>query len=282
MPELPEVESIARALRRALAGRRCTGLQVRFAGVLQPSPAAVRRTMVGSTLIAVERLGKYLILTFDGRQPGHVLLHLRMTGQIFLQEGYRPDRHVHLSLRFGDCTVHYRDIRKFGRWTAVGPDWRERELAHIGPDMLAVRFASWLPRVAQRRAPLKSVLLDQQVAAGLGNIYADETLFRAGVHPLTEPAACDAATLQRVLREAKAVLRLALRHGGTTFLNFTDFNGKPGSFRQRLQVYGRAGQPCRRCTTPIERLVVGGRSTCFCRACQPDLHESSGSVRQVQ
>jgi formamidopyrimidine-DNA glycosylase len=271
MPELPEVESVAGALRRNLLGNRCTGLEVRFAGVLSPSAAAVRRAMVGRVLAAVARHGKYLVLTFTRAPaaPTYVMLHLRMTGQVFLLEGYRPDQHVHLALRFADRTVHYRDIRKFGRWTVVGPHWREQELAHIGPDMLAVRTATWLARVRRRRAPLKAVLLDQKVAAGLGNIYADEALLRAGVHPLAVAAACDEATLRRVLQAARAVLRLAIRHGGTTFLNFTDFDGKPGNFRRQLRVYGRGGEPCRRCRTVIERITVGGRSTCFCPSCQP-------------
>lgn len=284
MPELPEVESIAKALRRNLLHRRCTDLRVRFGGVLAPTPAAVRQAMVGRVLCAVARHGKYLILTFAAPAPAdppaaavaagsvdlsHVMLHLRMTGQIFLVDGYVPDRHVHLSLRFEEQTVHYRDIRKFGRWTVVGPDWRRRELAHVGPDVLTVKTADWLARIARRRAPVKTVLLDQGVAAGLGNIYADEALFRAGLHPLAAPAACEPAILRRVLREAKAVLRLALRHGGTTFLSFTDFAGRPGNFRGRLQVYGRAGQPCRQCGGRIERIVVGGRATCFCGACQP-------------
>lgn len=273
MPELPEVESVAAALRRNLLGRQCTGLRVRFGGVLSPSPAAVRRAMVGRALRAVDRHGKYLVLTFaapdTAEAPSHVMLHLRMTGQIFLLAGYRPDHHVHLSLRFEDHTVHYRDIRKFGRWTVVGARWREQELAHVGPDMLAVRPTAWLERVRGRRAPLKAVLLDQSVAAGLGNIYADEALLRAGVHPLAAPADCDEATLRRVLQAARAVLRLAIRHGGTTFLNFTDFDGKPGNFRRKLRVYGRGGEPCRRCRTRLVRIVVAGRATCFCPTCQP-------------
>ncbi len=281
MPELPEVESIARALRRDLLGRRCTGLTVRFGGVLEPSPAAVRRSMVGRILGAVERHGKYLVLSFAaapaGRRRDHaaagevsrVMLHLRMTGQVFLLEGYTPDQHVHLTLHFDDLAVHYRDIRKFGRWTAVGADWRTRQLAHLGPDMLAVGAREWTARVETRRAPWKAVLLDQGVAAGLGNIYADEALWRAGVHPLAPPAGSDAATTRRVLREARAVLRLALRHGGTTLLNFTDFAGRPGNFRRRLRVYGRGGLPCPRCGATIAKIIVGGRSTCFCPACQP-------------
>ena len=129
--------------------------------------------------------------------------------------------------------------------------------------------ARWYETVRRRRAPLKSVLLDQGIAAGLGNIYVDEALFRAGVHPLAAPADCDRATLQRILREAKAVLRLAIRHGGTTFLNFTDFHGRPGNFRRKLRVYGRTGEACARCGGVVERVVVGGRSAHFCGGCQP-------------
>jgi len=269
LPELPEVESVARALRRSLQDRRCTGLRVRFGGVLEPSAAAVRRAMVGRRLAAVERHGKYLVLTFTDPGPTRVMLHLRMTGQVFVLDGYRPDEHVHLTLDFDGQPVHYRDIRKFGRWTVVGPHWRDRELGHVGPDMLAVRFPQWYARVAERRAPLKAVLLDQGVAAGLGNIYADEALFKAGVHPLDRPADLPAATLRRVLRDARSVLELAIRCGGTTILNFTDFAGRPGNFRRRLRVYGRAGEPCRRCGTVIERIVVAGRSTHFCPRCQP-------------
>jgi formamidopyrimidine-DNA glycosylase len=216
----------------------------------------------------VDRHGKYLSLRLDDPGPSHVLLHLRMTGQVFVQDGYVPDTHVHLGLDFEGRTVHYRDIRKFGRWTVVGPDWRTRELAHVGPDMLAVRFPEWYAAVRGRRAPIKAVLLDQGVAAGLGNIYADEALFRARVHPLARPLDLPRETLHRVLREARAVLRLAIRHGGTTFLNFTDFHGKPGNFRRKLRVYGRAGEPCRRCGEPLSRLVVAGRSSCFCGECQ--------------
>lgn len=268
MPELPEVESVARALRANLEGRRCTGLRVRFGGVLEPSAAAVRRALVGRRLAGVERHGKYLVLTFADPGPTRVMLHLRMTGQIFVLDGYRPDEHVHLTLDFEGKPVHYRDIRKFGRWTVVGPDWRARALGHVGPDMLAVRFADWYAAVRGRRAPLKAVLLDQGVAAGLGNIYADEALHRAGLHPLARPADLDRDELARLFRAARSVLRRAIAHGGTTFLNFTDFHGEPGNFRSQLRVYGRTGQRCRRCGGTIERLVVGGRSTHFCAACQ--------------
>ena len=273
MPELPEVESVARALRRSLTGRRCTGLRVRFGGVLAQSPRRVRRALLGKRLDGVHRHGKYLILNFAGDdagkdEPAHLMLHLRMTGQVISLPDYRPDRHVHLLFDFEGLPVYYRDIRKFGRFTLVEDGRRPAAIAHVGPDMLEVRFPEWHARVARRRAPLKAVLLDQGVAAGLGNIYADEALFRARVHPEAVPAELDRATLQRVLRSARAVLRLAIRHGGTTFLNFTDFRGRPGNFRRKLRVYQRAGEPCRDCGALLERTVVAGRSTHLCPSCQ--------------
>ncbi len=280
MPELPEVESVARALRQNLLGRVCTGLRVRFPGVVEPSAAALRRAMVGRALLGVHRHGKYLVLTFVRPAPGppqtvadrpddltHVMLHLRMTGQVVL-EARAPDPHVHLEFDFEGLPVRYRDVRKFGRWTVVDDAVHPTCLAHVGPDMLDIRFEAWHDAVAGRRAPFKAVLLDQGVAAGLGNIYADEALFRARVHPLERPCDLSRETLLAVLRAARAVLRLAIDHGGTTFLNFANFHGQPGGFRRKLRVYGRTGEPCRECETPIERIVVGGRSTHFCPRCQ--------------
>jgi formamidopyrimidine-DNA glycosylase len=280
VPELPEVESVARALRQNLLGRVCTGLQVRFPGVVEPSAAALRRAMVGRTLRAVHRHGKYLVLTFARPAAAlpravadcpddltHVMLHLRMTGQVVL-EARSPDPHVHLEFDFEGLPVRYRDVRKFGRWTVVDDPLHPTCLAHVGPDVLDVHFDAWHDAVAGRRAPFKAVLLDQGVAAGLGNIYADETLFRARVHPLARPCDLSRPTLLRVLRSARAVLRLAIDHGGTTFLNFANFHGQPGGFRRKLRVYGRTGEPCRVCGAPIDRIVVAGRSTHYCPQCQ--------------
>lgn len=283
MPELPEVENVARALRAALVGRTCTGLRVRFPGIVEPSPAALRRAMLGRRLRSVHRHGKYMVLTFEdpadqttgsasavaNRDDGasHVMLHLRMTGQVLLGAS-SADPHAHLDLDFAGLAVHYRDIRKFGRWTVVDHPRRPTCLAHVGPDMLEVTRRDWLDAVAGRRAPIKAVLLDQGVAAGLGNIYADEALFRARIHPLARPCELGPETLGAVLRAARAVLRLAIDHGGTTLLNFAGFHGQPGGFRRKLRVYGRTGEPCRACGTAISRIVVGGRSTHFCPRCQ--------------
>lgn len=271
MPELPEVESVARALRQNLAGRRLTGLEAPFAGVLDQPLRATRQALLDKRLVGVHRRGKYMIASFardGGHDPAHLMIHLRMTGQIFILDGYRPDKHVHVSFDFDGLPVHYRDVRKFGRLTLVEDPLAPAALAHVGPDMLTVRWPEWRRRVGSRTAPIKAVLLDQGVASGLGNIYVDECLFLAGVRPTTPAAALDDATLREILRRARQVLRLAIDHGGTTFLNFTDFYGKPGNFRRRLRVYGRAGQPCRACGGELAKTTVAGRTSVYCPHCQ--------------
>lgn len=274
MPELPEVENVGRALRENLKGRRLDGMQVAFGGVLKPSPAKVRSAIVGKRLRDVRRHGKYLILDFaadDDRNSDHayLMIHLRMTGQIFVLDGYLPDQHVHLTFDFEGKRVHYRDVRKFGRLELVDDPVRPSAIAHVGPDMLSVKLPEWRQRIAHRKAPIKALLLDQTIAAGLGNIYVDESLFLAGVHPLARPCDLEPERLAEVLRRARQVLKLAVNHGGTTFLNFTDFHGRPGNFRRRLRVYGRAGQGCRDCGAKLESLRVAGRSSVFCPRCQP-------------
>ena len=306
MPELPEVENVAQALRHNLLGRRLTGMRVRFPGILAQSSRRTRQALVGKQLERVHRHGKYLLLTFGGDGAGSwdgdsgaspaadglpgarptavggghatahlpnahafLMIHLRMTGQIFILDAYRPDKHVHLTLDFDGLPVHYRDIRKFGRFTLVDSGERPSEIDHIGPDMLEVRFPEWHDRMSRRQAPIKSLLLDQGIASGLGNIYVDEALFRVGIHPLTAPHELTRQQLHDLFRAAKSVLRLAIRHGGTTFLNFTNFQGQPGNFRRKLRVYQRTGEPCRRCGREIERVVVAGRSSHYCPSCQP-------------
>ncbi|MBU8869773.1 MAG: bifunctional DNA-formamidopyrimidine glycosylase/DNA-(apurinic or apyrimidinic site) lyase [Gemmatimonadales bacterium] len=271
MPELPEVENVARALSDTMVGRRLDGLKISYPGVLVQSPRTIRSALIGKTLAGVHRHGKYLILEFiDDSGSAHLMIHLRMTGQIFILDGYIPDKHVHLTFNFEGCPVHYRDIRKFGRLELVDDAVNPSAIAHVGPDMLEIRLPEWRRRIAHRTAPIKAILLDQSIAAGLGNIYVDESLFLAGVHPLRRPRDLDPATLAEVLRRAKQVLRLAIKHGGTTFMNFTNFHGKPGNFKTKLCVYGRSGQSCNYCGTTLRKLRVAGRSSVFCPSCQPE------------
>lgn len=274
MPELPEVESVARSLRAALIGRRLDAIAVRWAGSLKPSPRAARAALIGKRLLAVERHGKYLFLNFGTRPEGpaerQLLLHLRMTGQLFTDPAYRPDKHLRLRLDFEGQRVFYRDLRKFGGFTLLEGLPGRAAIPHVGPDWLTLRYAEWRERVVGRRAPLKVLLLDQGPAAGLGNIYADEALFRAGLAPNLPASRLGDAERRRLFRACRAVLRMGIAHGGTTFLDFVDFDGRPGRFRERLRVYGRTGQPGRRCGTPIARQRLGGRSSHFCPRCQPE------------
>ncbi len=274
MPELPEVESVARSLRAALLGRRLDAIAVRWAPSLRPSPAAARRALVGKRLVAVSRHGKYLFLDFGPRADGpperQLLLHLRMTGQLFTDPAYRPDKHLRLRMDFEGQPVFYRDQRKFGGFALLEGLPGRAAIPHVGPDWLTLRFADWQARLAGRRAPLKALLLDQGLAAGLGNIYADEGLFRAGLHPICPACSIEEPAARRLFAACRQVLRLGIRHGGTTFLDFVDFDGRPGNFREKLQVYGRTGQPCRACGTPIARLRIAGRSSHYCPRCQPE------------
>ena len=275
MPELPEVEAVGAALRDAMLGRRLDAIQVRWAGSLKPSPKAVRGALVGKRLVAVSRHGKYLFLDFASRRgarPMHqLLLHLRMTGQVFVDPDYEPDRQLRLSFDFEGRAMHFRDQRKFGGFQLLDGVMGRGAIPHVGEDMLKIRFAAWLPRMAGRRAPVKGLLLDQGIAAGIGNIYADEALHRAGVHPATPPAALTDAQLRRVFDESKRVLRLGVRHGGTTFLTFRNFAGKPGNFRSRLRVFDRQGEACPVCGEIVQKTRVAGRGTHFCPLCQPPI-----------
>jgi formamidopyrimidine-DNA glycosylase len=270
MPELPEVENVAVALRDHLTGRELSGLKVRNDAVLGQSGTATRKALVGRVLADVHRHGKYLILNFsDGKRPDtHLMIHLRMTGQIFILDDYVPDKHVHLIFDFHGLLVHYRDIRKFGRLDLVDHGTHPSAIAHVGPDMLVVRFQQWHERIAHRRAPLKALLLDQGIASGLGNIYVDETLFLAGINPLAKPVDLSRDELHEIWRRAKQVLRNSIKHGGTTFMNFKNFHGKPGNFRRKLRVYGRAGEECGHCGAVIQGIRISGRSSCFCPCCQ--------------
>ncbi len=274
MPELPEVETIAQGLRDQLVGYNCTGLNADWKSIFTPSFAVIRRTIVGKTLTTVSRQGKYLFLDFGSFEEGgdtiRLMLHLRMTGQIFTAPDYQPDKHVHAHFSFEDRNIWWRDIRKFGRITLLTEKDRGEVMQHIGRDMLEITFAQWYRQIAHRNAPLKNLLLNQQIASGIGNIYADEALFRAGLHPCTTPAAITEEKLKTLFKASRNILRLAIRHHGTTFSDFVDFSGKPGNFKRRLQVYGRTGERCNLCKTPIVRLKLAGRSAHFCPQCQTE------------
>jgi formamidopyrimidine-DNA glycosylase len=274
MPELPEVETVATALRACLLGRRLDGIRVRFAGSLKPSPRAARKALLGKTLTAVRRHGKYIFLDFAGvsrdtpAADAQLMLHLRMTGQVFVRSDYKPDKHLRLIFDFEGQSVFYRDMRKFGGFVLLPGAPGVAAIPHVGPDMLEVSFAEWRKRMGDRRAPLKSLLLQQGIAAGVGNIYADEALHMSRIHPLVSPTTIDDDRLKSLYSNVRKILRQAIRGGGTTYQDFVDFRGKPGNFKQKLRVYGRDGEGCGVCGAEIEKLKIAGRSAHFCPECQ--------------
>lgn len=271
MPELPEAETIARQLRGRLPGRRLKALRVRRPSVVRGEGEPLRH-LVGQTVCGVRRIGKAVLVEFA--EGGCLLFRLGMTGALVV-DGAGPLRpHCHLVLQFEPpLRVQFVDARRFGGvygHTATSLA-QAAEVRNLGVDPLSSAFtASWLgERLAGSRRPLKSFLMDQRVVAGIGNIYASEILFRAGLHPLRLANSLSSAEATRLRRETVRVLRAAISHGGTTVADYQDAEGRRGRFALRLLVYGREGEPCARCGRPIRRLVISNRSTFLCPGCQP-------------
>jgi formamidopyrimidine-DNA glycosylase len=271
MPELPEVETVAQTLRRSLVGQTFTGVRIRWPRTIaRPAVDEFTRRIPGRRVLAVGRRGKYVTITLD---HGYLLIHLKMSGRLLLvAAGEVPDKHVHtaFSLDSGD-QLWFRDVRKFGRVYLV--DHPEEVTRLLGPEPLEDGFtlAEFRELLSRRSGRLKSLLLNQEFLAGLGNIYADEALFAAGLHPLRKADTLSAADEERLYGAIRQVLRDAIAGRGTTLEDggYRDAQGEPGSYQQYIFVYGRQGEPCRRCQTTIERRVIGGRSAHFCPACQP-------------
>ena len=272
MPELPEVETVRAQLERELVGKRILSSRVSLPRlVVYPSPAAYRKGLAGRRVYAVRRRGKYLLL--DLGRAGELVFHLGMTGSLLLsQPGRKRPRHTHLSFRLSDGReLLYVDPRTFGV-TALVPrgDYRPLPgLAGMGPEPLEDGFTpAMLAEKLRGRCRLKAALLDQSRIAGLGNIYADEALHRASLHPLKRLDELTPGEAERLCRAIREVLEEALAEGGSSVSDYVDLQGNRGGFQERHRVYRRAGQPCPRCGTSIERERVAGRSTYFCPRCQ--------------
>ncbi len=290
MPELPEVEVTRRAVLPHLVNRRIsrvttTGPSYFF---LTP-PATLARRLVGRHVVTLERHGKYLLATLDDET--RLLLHLGMTGQLFVsgsrsvrllssekratldpavQPAFRPDAHTHLALRFADGPpdLYFRDVRKFGKCALLPRGGDDPRLKKLGVDALGVTPAALFEATRKRRIAIKSLLLDQSIIAGVGNIYADEALFFAGVRPTRRAATLDQKTCAALARAVRRVLERAIRRGGSSIDDFVRPDGSDGSYQLERRVYARTGEPCRRCKTPIRRVVIGQRSAHFCPECQ--------------
>jgi formamidopyrimidine-DNA glycosylase len=274
VPELPEVETIRTRLEPGLVGRTFERVVITDPRLTRPEPPeAVAAELEDERVRAVGRRGKYLIVEFESGR--HLLIHLRMTGNV-LHPGRSAsdgDPHLRAVVRLDDGSdVIYRDVRRFGTWELLEPGELDEYFAarRLGGEPLDPAFtARALGRaLAKRRAPVKAALLDQRAAAGVGNIYADEALWRARIHPLRPAGSLspeEVAALRNGVREA---LRMGIARQGATLRDYRRPDGGRGGMQDRFRVYGRTGEPCFRCGTPIEKIRAGGRGTWFCPRCQ--------------
>ena len=268
MPELPEVEVTRRGLAPQIAGRVISGVAVREARLRWPVPAAVRG-LAGRVVRAVLRRGKYLLVDCG---DGHLILHLGMSGSLrVLPPGTPPGKHDHFDLLLGDRLLRLRDPRRFGAvlWTTA-PAQAHPLLAHLGIEPLsrALDPARLHALTRGRRAPIKQFLMDGRQIVGVGNIYASESLFRAGIHPRTPAGRLSLERCARLSAAIKETLRAAIRAGGSTLRDFVGSDGSPGYAQSRYSVYDREGQACKACGAAIRRIVQGQRASYFCPRCQ--------------
>jgi formamidopyrimidine-DNA glycosylase len=273
MPELPEVETVSQGLQRRAVGCRIQAVEVRHPGVIVGSPEQFAAELEGRTIVSVQRKGKALALELsaENQSPRYLLVRLGMTGQFTVSARQAPIvPHTHVLLALGEREeLRFRDVRRFGRLRSCTREELEAAFDRLGPDAQRVTEEQFLNAMRARRGAIKSCLMNQQVLAGVGNIYSDESLFVAGIHPLAQPGRISLRKARRLFRAVRKVLEHAVKLQGTSFRDYVDIEGRSGNYEPRLRVYQRSGEPCRRCGRPIRRLVIAGRSSHFCPRCQP-------------
>jgi formamidopyrimidine-DNA glycosylase len=282
MPELPEVETVARGLQKSVAGRRILSVRLGKTDFID-DPAALEQQLPGRQIEKVERYGKFMLLRLSARtdaaaesengdvEAASLLVHLGMTGQLAPFAAAQPSaKHTHVWFGLDDGReLRYTDPRRFGRMAYLSGALLADELTAFGADPLFVSAEEFTSRIRSRNAQIKALLLDQSVLRGVGNIYADESLWRAKIHPMrrgTELSTKQAQVLRRVLQD---VLRKAILARGSSISDFLDAEGQPGEYQRHHRAYGREGKRCYRCGAAIRRVIVAGRSSYFCPKCQP-------------
>lgn len=274
MPELPEAETIVRGLRPAILGRTIRATEVIHADVLRQPRRRFADRVRGRTMLGVERRGKNVIIRLD--EDRVVAVNLGMTGRLLpsLDDGPAPPDSSHPAVRFrfqGGGALVFDDTRRFGTVECLtGGEWHLRS-ERMGPEPLGPSFTAegLHASLAASRSPIRSWLLDQRKVAGVGNIYANEALHLAGIHPEQQARTVDRKGAQALHRGIRRVLQAAIDAGGTTLRDYRTAEGDPGRYAPRLLVYGRDGEPCGRCGSEVRRIVFGGRSAFFCSGCQP-------------
>lgn len=269
MPELPEVETTLRGISPHILKRKVTAITVRQPRLRWPIPENLAALMQHQTLLNISRRGKYLLLQFA---QGSALIHLGMSGSLRIIKTIEPPMvHDHFDLVFGDIALRYCDPRRFGclLWLE-GEPLEHSLLAHLGPEPLTDDFtAEYLfQRTRKRSQPIKQLIMDSKVVVGVGNIYANESLFMAGIKPIRKAASLTRKNCADLVRDIKFVLQRSIDQGGTTLRDFVGGDGKPGYFQQKLLVYGRGGKACSTCEKPLKEIRMNDRTTVYCVNCQ--------------
>jgi formamidopyrimidine-DNA glycosylase len=274
MPELPEVETVARGLREVLPGRRILNVRLGKTDFID-DPALLERDLPGGTIARIRRLGKFLLLDLEPRkspaEESSLLIHLGMTGKISVCPPETPvPLHTHVFFALDDGReLRYNDVRRFGRMALLANGDHERVLGDLGLEPLDVTEEDFRARMQSHNAHIKALLLDQRVLRGIGNIYADESLWRAKIHPRRLGSKLTRDELRRLHRAVQSILREAIRLRGSSVSDYVDLDGGRGEFQQKHRAYQHDGKKCFRCGAIIRRIIVAGRSSHFCPRCQP-------------
>lgn len=272
MPELPEVETIVQELSRDLIGQKIISEKVLCSQICKYNNPVDLKTIKGRRIKDVRRRGKMILIELDSNQT--VLFHLGMTGQLFFSFPHQlADRHTHFILTFAENPheLRFRDVRKFGCLAIILTDetFSAKMLRNLGPEPLEIEFPVFATLLKRRRSRMKSLFLDQSFIAGIGNIYADEILFRARLHPMLPASLLNRTDLKRLWRAMREILQEAIKHKGSSIRNYVNTEARQGEFQSFHQVYGKESHPCLVCRAKIERIKVNGRSSYFCPKCQP-------------
>lgn len=273
MPELPEVETVKRSLEPVLKDKQIVGVHITYSGIIKGIDAdSFKNQIIAKTFTSIERRGKYLIFRLSS--DWNLVIHLRMTGQLIYCAGDTPiNKHTHLRLELAEGNeLRFVDIRKFGMVYLKYKNQIEdiKGLASLGPEPLAQDFTySYLKEsIKGKKTPIKAFLLDQQKIAGIGNIYADEILFQAGIHPARMSTSLSDEEMRKLYQAVKYCLQKGIENRGTSFRDYVDGRGEKGRMQEELFVYGRSGQPCKHCQTTLIRIITAGRGTVYCPQCQ--------------
>jgi len=270
MPELPEVETSRRGIEPHIINKKVTAVIIRQKQLRWPIPATLKTQLVNHKIDSVERRGKYILLR---TQAGTVILHLGMSGSLrILKKSIAAEKHDHVDIVFNNNKIlRLRDPRRFGAvlWTKTDP-LKHKLLKSLGPEPLEDEFTAEYLFVTSRnrKVAIKTFLMNSHIVVGVGNIYANESLFAAGINPKRAANKISLAHYQKLVPEIKRILKQSIEQGGTTLKDFINEDGKPGYFQQTLSVYGRTSEPCINCTKPIKQITQAQRSTFYCAHCQ--------------